>query len=147
MDLLVVNGPLLADIHDYYHRLSVKSFRAGKCCCQSEGIWPAVSSRTTLRPISSADHSFHLVFIRVVNIPVSIFLHYPPLVKLTYRLTHCRCRYTSSFALDANSKPKILAKGGNTGSIIYDFFIGRSVARSVKVSIRAVLPTNITSCS
>eukprot|EP01036_Dinobryon_divergens_P028095 gene28095-36986_t len=35
--------------------------------------------------------------------------------------------YASSFALDANSKPKILAKGGNTGSSVYDFFIGREL--------------------
>jgi delta14-sterol reductase/lamin-B receptor len=35
--------------------------------------------------------------------------------------------YTSSFTFDNNGEKKILAKGGNTGSIIYDFFIGREL--------------------
>lgn len=34
-------------------------------------------------------------------------------------------RYAYSFMPDEKGEKKILAKGGNTGDVIYDFFIGR----------------------
>ena len=41
-------------------------------------------------------------------------------------LTRCGTRrYAFSFLPDASGAEKILAKGGNTGDAIYDFFIGR----------------------
>eukprot|EP00597_Dinobryon_sp_UTEXLB2267_P006845 CAMPEP_0170083680 /NCGR_PEP_ID=MMETSP0019_2-20121128/19054_1 /TAXON_ID=98059 /ORGANISM="Dinobryon sp., Strain UTEXLB2267" /LENGTH=390 /DNA_ID=CAMNT_0010299365 /DNA_START=228 /DNA_END=1400 /DNA_ORIENTATION=+ len=35
--------------------------------------------------------------------------------------------YISSFALDLNGQKRLLAKGGNTGNAVYDFFIGREL--------------------
>ena len=35
--------------------------------------------------------------------------------------------YAMSFAKDAKGKPKLLAEGGNTGNVVYDFFIGREL--------------------
>ncbi|KAJ1442950.1 ergosterol biosynthesis ERG4/ERG24 family-domain-containing protein [Ochromonadaceae sp. CCMP2298] len=58
-----------------------------------------------------------------------IYDHYVPLISIAVLFTTLFSiyLYVSSFFLDGHGAPKLLARGGNTGNCVYDFFIGREL--------------------